>query len=85
MFDHPSNPGFPGYWHARGYGLFTVNNLGKKAYDPSETESVLVLDKAESVEFRHMLLIRTGQAIATDEMNELSNEFKSLAGYAEIK
>ena len=22
MLDHPDNPGFPTYWHARGYGLF---------------------------------------------------------------
>ena len=28
MLDHPKNPGYPTYWHARGYGLFAANPLG---------------------------------------------------------
>ena len=31
ILDHPANPGFPTYWHARGYGLFAANPLGQKA------------------------------------------------------
>ena len=31
ILDHPQNPGFPTYWHARGYGLFAANNLGQNA------------------------------------------------------
>ena len=30
--DHPKNPGYPTYWHARGYGLFAANPFGPKAY-----------------------------------------------------
>ena len=30
IFDAPSNPGYPTYWHARGYGLFAANPLGQK-------------------------------------------------------
>ena len=26
--DHPKNPSYPTYWHARGYGLFSANPLG---------------------------------------------------------
>ena len=26
----PENPGYPTYWHARGYGLFAANPLGQK-------------------------------------------------------
>ncbi len=76
LFDNPANPGYPGYWHARGYGLFSVNNIGKKAYNPDDAENSLVLDKGETVEFRHMLLIKTGGALASDEMNEQFQEFK---------
>ena len=36
ILDHPSNPGFPPYWHARGYGLYAVNNLGQNAFDPKQ-------------------------------------------------
>ena len=32
MLDHPSNPGFPTYWHARGYGLFAANPMGEKVF-----------------------------------------------------
>jgi hypothetical protein len=30
--DHPKNPRFPTYWHARGYGLFAANPFGPKSY-----------------------------------------------------
>src|SRR5262245_1645251 len=30
ILDHPSNPGYPTHWHARGYGLFAANPLGDK-------------------------------------------------------
>jgi hypothetical protein len=82
LFDHPSNPGYPGYWHARGYGLFSVNDIGKKAYNPAETENSLVLDKGQTVEFRHMLLIKTGGGITSNEMNSEFKEFKSTYDHA---
>ncbi len=34
IFDHPKNNGFPAYAHARGYGLFALNDLGQNSYDP---------------------------------------------------
>ena len=32
ILDHPKNPGYPTYWHARGYGLFGANPLGQKIF-----------------------------------------------------
>src|SRR5664280_3104607 len=34
IFDNPKNQGFPAYAHARGYGLFSINNFGQNSYDP---------------------------------------------------
>jgi hypothetical protein len=85
LFDRPSNPGYPGYWHARGYGLFSVNDIGRKAYNPNESENTLLLNKGETVEFRHMILIKTGGGITENEMNEQFKEFKSSVIDAEIK
>ena len=85
LFDHPSNPGYPAYWHARGYGLFSVNDIARKAYNPDEPENILLLNKGDTVEFRHMVLIRTGDAITSAEMNQQFNEFKSSPNHAEIK
>jgi hypothetical protein len=85
LFDHPSNPGYPGYWHARGYGLFSINNLGRKAYDPGEVENTLLLEKGKTVEFRHMLLIKNGGAITSVEMNNQFKEFKNSVNHAETR
>jgi hypothetical protein len=60
VLDHPSNPGYPTYWHARGYGLFAANNLGQQAFDPKQPETKISLSKEESVAFRHRVLILNG-------------------------
>lgn len=67
MFDHPSNFGYPGHWHARGYGLFSVNNIGSKVFIPSDKENKIVLKKGESITFKHMFLIKSG-GFATDAL-----------------
>jgi hypothetical protein len=36
IIDHPGNPGYPTYWHARGYGLFAANPLGRSIFDPRQ-------------------------------------------------
>jgi hypothetical protein len=84
LFDHPSNPGYPPCWHARGYGLFSVNDIGRKAYNPNYAENTLLLKKGETVEFRHMILIKTGGAITSNEMNNQFDEFK-ISADAETK
>ena len=57
MLDHPSNPNFPTYWHARGYGLFSANVFGRKVFKSDEPELVLTLDPGQSVTFRHRVLV----------------------------
>jgi hypothetical protein len=32
ILDHPKNPGYPTYWHARGYGLFAANPFGQEVF-----------------------------------------------------
>jgi hypothetical protein len=62
ILDHPSNPGFPTYWHARGYGLYAANNLGQKVFDPAQPEARRTIDPGESLTFRHRVLILSGAA-----------------------
>lgn len=57
ILDHPSNPGFPTYWHARGYGLFAANPLGQKAMSNGREELNLKLEPKQSASFRYRLLI----------------------------
>ncbi len=57
ILDHPSNIGYPTYWHARGYGLFAANPLGQKVFsDGKETLNFELADK-ESVTFKHRIIV----------------------------
>jgi Family of unknown function (DUF6807) len=64
MLDHPANPGYPTYWHARGYGLFAANPLGQKVFSEGKEELNLTVEAGHSVTFRHRLLILTGASSA---------------------
>lgn len=68
IFDHPSNPGFPTYWHARGYGLFAANPLGEKVFSNGSEELNLRLASGQSVTFRYRVLISS--EISTPESTE---------------
>ena len=61
MFDHPTNPGYPTYWHARGYGLFAANPLGQKALSNGKDELNFTLEAGRSATFRHRILIISGE------------------------
>jgi hypothetical protein len=68
ILDHPANPGFPTYWHARGYGLFAANPLGQKIFSEGKQELNFSLAPNASVTFRYRVLITS--AIATPEATE---------------
>jgi hypothetical protein len=57
ILDHPSNHGYPTYWHARGYGLFAANPFGRKGYDPKQEAATLTLQPGTSITFRHRILV----------------------------
>ena len=57
MLDHPDNPGFPTYWHARGYGLFSANPLGQKDFTQGKQELNLAVEAGKSITFRYRVLI----------------------------
>ena len=57
MLDNPKNPGFPTYWHARGYGLFAANPLGQKALSNGKDELNYKLEPKQSGTFRYRILI----------------------------
>jgi hypothetical protein len=78
MLDHPGNPGFPTYWHARGYGLFAANNLGQKALSSGKDELNFALEAGKSVTFRHRVLILSEPAGA-DRAEAAFKEFAAQA------
>jgi hypothetical protein len=74
IFDQPKNPGYPTYWHARGYGLFAVNPLAPSIFDPKQPALNLTLDKGQSVTFRYRVMLYSRTA-APDELNRESDAF----------
>jgi hypothetical protein len=59
LLDHPGNPGYPTYWHARGYGLFAANPLGQKDFSEGKQVLRFHLDERASATFRYRLVIRS--------------------------
>lgn len=76
MLDHPNNFGYPAHWHARGYGLFSVNNFGSKVYVPSDPDQELLLRPGKKITLRHRILIGESKVITDDYLNRQFNSFK---------
>ena len=75
IFDHAKNPGYPTYWHARGYGLFAANPLGRSIFAPKEKPFNYTLERGQSVVFRYRVSIMTGAATAA-ELNHEADAFE---------
>ena len=74
ILDHPLNPGYPTYWHARGYGLFAANPLGQKPLSGGRDELNLLLKKNESVTVRYRLIVSSGTP-AIETIHQWSDEW----------
>jgi methane monooxygenase PmoA-like len=66
ILDTPSNPNFPAFWHARGYGLFAINPLGEKVLPEGKKDFDLTLEPGKSVTFHYRVLILDGTAKSDD-------------------
>jgi len=74
IIDHRNNPGYPAHSHARGYGLFSTNNMGSQVFNKDEPQFKLTLNPGESITFKHKIIVKTG-GFATDE--ELNRQFRN--------
>ncbi|ADV82915.1 PmoA family protein [Terriglobus saanensis] len=77
ILDHPSNPNAPTFWHARGYGLFAANPLGRHIFDPKAAPLDFTIEKGQSAVYRHRVLLLTHAATAT-EMNKSADNFAQI-------
>ncbi|MDD4660917.1 MAG: PmoA family protein [Massilibacteroides sp.] len=75
IFDYSENPGYPACFHARGYGLFSVNNLGKRAFDKKLDPIRIRLAPREQVCFKHKLMLRSGGCFSDEELRTIFREF----------
>ncbi len=63
MFDHPSNPVHPTWWHARQYGLFAANPFGKSNFEgeKDKSEGNFTIKNGETSTWRYRVIIRAGE------------------------
>ena len=76
IFDHPGNPNYPTYWHARGYGLFAANPLGQHIFDPKAPPLNYTVEKNQSVTFTYRIMLLP-RAPLPGEMNQDADAFAS--------
>lgn len=70
IIDNKQNVGYPAHWHARGYGLFAVNNLGAKVYNSKEDQVVYTLEPGSKLTLKYRILIKSGSFLSDEDMNQ---------------
>ncbi len=74
ILDHPLNPGYPTYWHARGYGLFAANPLGRSIFDSKQPPFDYTLEKGQTATFRYRVLLISHEA-SSESLNHEADQF----------
>jgi hypothetical protein len=74
IFDHPKNPTYPTYWHARGYGLFAANPFGAKEFTKGATTLNYTLQPGEKATFRFRILLHAGK-LTKEQTEALYQQF----------
>jgi hypothetical protein len=76
ILDHPKNPGYPTYWHARNYGLFAANPLGQKVFSNGKETLGFKLLKGQKTTFRYRIVIAAGaRHLSADKLNVMAALF----------
>jgi len=62
MFDHPSNPRYPTWWHVRTYGLFAANPFGQAQFEklPDKNAGDYKIAPGQSATFRYRIYFHEG-------------------------
>jgi hypothetical protein len=76
--DHPENPGYPTYWHARGYGLFAANPLGWSDFTKGKETLGFMIPAKKSAKFRYRVIISSGTYLTDSEINRFADEFNKM-------
>jgi len=76
IIDSKGNPNYPAWSHARGYGLFAVNNMGGREFDrklpqPAEYK----LEPGETVTFTYKIIIKDSGFLTSAEAEAFAREF----------
>jgi len=73
--DHPKNPCYPTYWHARGYGLFAANPFGWNDFTKGKKQLNYSIPAGQSITFRYRVIISSGAHLDDTEINTYADDF----------
>ena len=77
IFDSPTNPKHPTYWHARAYGLFAVNPFGEHDfYNDKTRDGSMTIPPGGSLTLRYRVLIHHGDP----EEAKVADAYKAYEG-----
>lgn len=75
IVDHPKNPGYPTYWHARGYGLFSVNPFGAFDFTKGKESMNFSIVNGKSATLRYRVIVTANEHLNNEKINDLSDDF----------
>lgn len=75
IYAHPDAFGHPPRWHARDYGLFTVNPFAAKGYDSKLEAMSTELKKGDSLQVRYRFVVYDGKV----DKARLDNDYAEFA------
>jgi hypothetical protein len=79
IFDHPTNPRHPTWWHVRDYGLFAANPFGLSDFEKQPKGSGdLVVKAGEAVTFRYRIYVHLGDEQAGQVEQRYQDYVKSV-------
>ena len=82
VFDHPTNPRHPTWWHARDYGLIAANPFGIHNFEGKKKGvGNFKLKKGEEQQFRYGILFHEGDAQAADIVGSYAKWVEAVAAY----
>jgi len=78
IFDNPSNPRHPTYWHVRAYGLFAANCFGLSAFERrGNIDGSMRIENGSSVKFKYRIMLHKGK-LSRDEIEKYYSEYASM-------
>jgi hypothetical protein len=78
IFDNPSNPRYPTYWHARSYGLFATNIFGLHDFENDKSrDGSLSIQPGQPLRFRFRVVVHPGDSNAAG-IPDMYEKYKAL-------
>lgn len=75
IVDHPKNPGYPTYWHARDYGLFAANPLGQQVFSNGKEILNFKLAPGQSVTFKYRVVVDSDKTPSKQDNDKTAIDF----------